>query len=183
MLSGQSGGISKNDGIGVGKMKNNNDNAVAYDSRHDTFQHINNVEKKIRVVMVDLWERAQNHDQSKFESPEKEIFDKFVPLLEEVKFGTPEYSEITAQMKVATNNHNTVNRHHPEHFVDGIKGMNLIDLIEMLCDWKAAGERRSDGDILESIAFCQKRFGYSDELKEILENTANYLWIERKEEE
>lgn len=54
-----------------------------------------------------------------------------------------------------------------------LRGMNLIDLIEMLCDWKAAGERHADGDIARSISHNQKRFHYSDELRQIMENTAN----------
>ena len=53
--------------------------------------------------------------------------------------------------------------------------MNLIDLIEMLCDWKSASLRHNDGDVLKSIKINQKRFGYSDELKTILLNTIDYL--------
>lgn len=53
----------------------------------------------------------------------------------------------------------------------GISGMSLLDLVEMLCDWKAATLRHNDGDIRKSIEINQKRFGYSDELKRILLNT------------
>jgi hypothetical protein len=56
-----------------------------------------------------------------------------------------------------------------------LRGMNLIDLLEMLCDWKAAGERHANGDLLRSIEVNQKRFGYSDELKQILLNTVGSL--------
>jgi hypothetical protein len=41
----------------------------------------------------------------------------------------------------------------------------------MLCDWRAAALRHADGDIWKSIEINQKRFGYSDELKEIFKNT------------
>jgi hypothetical protein len=41
----------------------------------------------------------------------------------------------------------------------------------MLCDWKAATLRHDDGDIRRSIEINQERFGYSDELKQILINT------------
>ncbi len=60
------------------------------------------------------------------------------------------------------------NSHHPEFYENGIKGMNLIDLVEMLCDWKAATLRHINGDLLKSIEQNQKRFNYSDELKQIL---------------
>lgn len=29
--------------------------------------------------------------------------------------------------------------------------MNLIDIVEMFCDWKAASERQLDGNLLKSI--------------------------------
>jgi len=44
-------------------------------------------------------------------------------------------------MKPAIEHHYKNNRHHPEHFNNGIDEMNLVDLIELLCDWKAASER------------------------------------------
>ena len=53
----------------------------------------------------------------------------------------------------------------------GLEGMNLLDLIEMLCDWKAATLRHNDGDMLKSLEINAKRFGYSDELKQIFKNT------------
>lgn len=67
------------------------------------------------------------------------------------------------------------NSHHPEFYENGICGMNLLDLVEMLCDWKAATLRHNDGDIRRSIEINQKRFGYSDELKQILLNTLQFI--------
>lgn len=57
----------------------------------------------------------------------------------------------------------------------GLRGMSLLDLIEMLCDWKAATLRHNDGDIRKSIEINQKRFGYSDELKAIFLNTLGVI--------
>ena len=74
-------------------------------------------------------------------------------------------------MKPALEHHYKENRHHPEHFENGIKGMTLIDLVEMISDWKAASERHNNGDIIKSIEINQKRFGYSDDIKQILLNT------------
>jgi hypothetical protein len=48
-------------------------------------------------------------------------------------------------------------------------------VVEMLCDWLAATKRHADGDIRKSIAFNQKRFGYTDELKSIFLNTLPLL--------
>ena len=54
--------------------------------------------------------------------------------------------------------------------------MNLVDLIEMLCDWKAATMRHNDGDIMKSIEINQERFGYGDEIKQIMINTVKYYF-------
>jgi hypothetical protein len=57
-----------------------------------------------------------------------------------------------------------------------IRSMSILDLIEMVCDWKAAGERHEDGgDLHRSIEVMQERFGYGDELKSILHKTADAL--------
>jgi len=71
--------------------------------------------------------------------------------------------------------HYASNRHHPEPFADGIGGMNLIDLTEMVCDWLAATQRHADGDIRRSIEVNQERFGYGDEVKRLLHNTVDAL--------
>ena len=47
-----------------------------------------------------------------------------------------------------------------------------------LDDWKAAGERHADGSLAKSIELNQKRFGYTDELRAILTNTARAMgWL------
>lgn len=53
--------------------------------------------------------------------------------------------------------------------------MNLLDLIEMLADWKAATERHDDGDLRRSIDQNAERFGYGPETKRRLYLTAAAL--------
>ena len=43
--------------------------------------------------------------------------------------------------------------------------LNLLDLIELFCDWKASTLRHNDGNIKKSIEINQNRFGYDDILK------------------
>jgi len=50
--------------------------------------------------------------------------------------------------------------------------MNLIDIVEMFCDWKAASERQLDGNLLKSIEKNADRFNMDPQLKQILINTA-----------
>ena len=57
----------------------------------------------------------------------------------------------------------------------GVDGMSLLDVIEMLCDWKAAGERHADGSIDRSLKVNRERFKISDQLHAILENTVREL--------
>lgn len=73
------------------------------------------------------------------------------------------------------NHHYASNRHHPEHFSKGVDDMTLVDIVEMLCDWKAASLRQNDGNLLKSIEINAKRFGYDDQLKRIFINTAKLL--------
>lgn len=141
------------------------------DSRIATYEHIQTVQRIMGNVIKDLQQRQMEHDQSKLVSPEVEIFDEYTPKLKNSTYGSEEYKSFLAGMKPALEHHYAKNNHHPEHYADGIKGMSLLDLIEMICDWKAATLRHNDGDIRKSIEINQKRFGYSDELKQIFLNT------------
>jgi hypothetical protein len=145
------------------------------DSAEATKKHIGRVRELLWAVRDNLGGRSAAHDASKLESPEKEVFDEFTPKLAASAYGSEEYWGLLAAMKPALDHHYARNSHHPEHYPDGIKGMSLLDVIEMLCDWKAASERHGGGCILRSIEINQKRFGYSDELKAILLNTAREL--------
>lgn len=59
----------------------------------------------------------------------------------------------------------------------GLHGMTLLDVVEMFCDWQAAVSRHKDGNLMNSIAINQKRFGYSDEVRRILENTVREMGL------
>lgn len=145
------------------------------DSRIDTHQHIQTVRHYLTEVIRDLLDRAMCHDQSKLHAPEVELFDEYTEKLAKVTYGSDEYNGYLAKMKPALDHHYANNRHHPEHYVNGVKDMTLIDLVEMLVDWKAASLRHNDGNVLKSVSHNQGRFGFSDELKQILLNTVNYL--------
>jgi hypothetical protein len=145
------------------------------DSRPATKEHIWEVQRLLMRVTRDLFRRADKHDASKLVSPEVEIFDEFTPKLAGSTYGSDEYKGFLAGMKVGLDHHYAANDHHPEHFPGGIGDMSLVQLVEMLCDWKAATLRHKDGDIRKSIEQNQQRFGYSDELKRILLNTLPLL--------
>lgn len=89
---------------------------TAYDSRKDTKEHIGEVRKLLAAVIKDLDQRMYDHDLSKLESPEKEIFDEFTPKLKATTYGSDEYKSFLAQMKIGLDHHYAANSHHPEHY-------------------------------------------------------------------
>ena len=138
----------------------------------DTMKHIETVRRFILICIEELTNRAVEHDALKLTSPEVEIFTEYTPKLANTTYGSDEYKEYLKEMNVALKHHYENYRHHPEHFENGINDMTLIDILEMLCDWKAATLRHDAGDLLTSIEINAKRFGYDDQLKQIFINTA-----------
>lgn len=145
------------------------------DSRLETYAHILQVQHFLNKMIIELTRRAEVHDKSKLETPEKEFFDKYTHLLKDSTYGSEEYFKILQELKPALDHHYKNNSHHPEHYENGIKGMNILDILEMLCDWKAAGMRHANGNIVESIEKNSKRFNYSDDLKQIFLNSVDLL--------
>jgi hypothetical protein len=141
----------------------------------ETKEHIAKVKGYMDTVADAIKFRGELHDASKLNSPELEIFMEYTPKLKNSTYGSPEYNQFLKEMKVALDHHYANNRHHPEWHKKGIMGMNLIDLIEMICDWKAASERHANGDIIDSIKKNQIRFNLSEELTQILINTVGVL--------
>ena len=141
----------------------------------ETMKHIMLVRRYITYVTDELEVRSIEHDKLKMENPELEIFKEYTPKLKKSTYGSEEYKGFLKEMNVALKHHYENYRHHPEHFKKGINDMNLIDIIEMICDWKAASQRHDDGDIMKSVEINQNRFKYDDQLKQILINTVDYL--------
>lgn len=149
------------------------------DSRFKTLRHIETVRNFLNVCIIELLTRAEQHDQSKLEAPEKDGFDEITEKLRGSTYGSAEYHGFLKQLEPVLKHHYANNRHHPEHFENGITDMTLIDLLEMLVDWKSSGLRHDDGDIFKSIEINRKRFCIGEDLAKILINTAK--WINSKE--
>lgn len=150
-----------------------------YDSTEDTLAHIDRVRTLLGLCREELLKRATFHDLSKLEEPEKSAFDIATPKLKSLTYGSDEYKASLMELQVALDHHYANNRHHPEHFLRGVKDMSVFDILEMLMDWKAAGERHADGDIFKSININITRFGIGDQLAEILMNTAADMFTQK----
>jgi hypothetical protein len=139
----------------------------------ETHKHVRAVSKNINIFIKDLIDRAEVHDDSKFEEPEFSIFAENTHKLAGVEYGSPEYKEMMEEIKPAIEHHCARNRHHPEFHKDGIDGMDLMDLVELICDWQAATKRNKNGNIRKSLEVNVKRHKISPQLRKILENTVD----------
>ena len=144
-------------------------------ARFQTMRHIETVRNYLSVCIRELLTRQEQHDQSKLEPPEVEAYDAMTHQLRDITYGSDEYRRILREQKPAIAHHYAHNRHHPEYHANGYRDMTLIDLLETLCDWRAASLRDADGDIYRSLDINHQRFGYSDELHQILKNTVDWL--------
>ncbi len=150
-----------------------------YDSRPETWEHIHVVQGYMHEVVADLMERAWRHDQAKLVSPEVEVFDRVTPKLRGLTYGSDDYKATLAEMGKGLLHHYNENDHHPEHGDGTLGWMSLVQLMELLCDWKAATLRHDDGDLRRSIKQNAMRFGYGDEIENMLLNTAQaFGWLD-----
>ena len=145
---------------------------MAYDSTVDAKKHIAAIQRLFNnVIIPELEKRKESHDESKFKSPERETYDKYIPMLKETKYGSDEYYEVRKKMEQeGLKHHYEVNRHHTVHFPDGINGMTLIDVVEMFCDWYAAS-LNSDTGFKSGLKNNKNKFHMSEQLYQIFLNT------------
>lgn len=141
----------------------------------DTHAHVQRVGELMMKAVSNLQDRAIHHDASKFGEQE---FDSFVVVTHKLKgltYGSDEYRAELKNLDDALTHHYQLNSHHPEHYTHGIEDMTLLDILEMLCDWKAASERHADGSLVESLIKNRTRFGMSANFTALLARTAHEL--------
>jgi len=131
---------------------------------YETVKHKWHVHRFIWKTCVALLKRSFVHDLSKFSSAEAELFADVTAQLSNTSYGSDDYYKQLKRLKPALDHHYQHNTHHPEHFEGGLPEMEILDVIEMLCDWKAASLRHNDGDVESSIEHNKSRFGYTEGL-------------------
>jgi len=140
-----------------------------------TKQHIKVVAFLCNKLAAEIISRGPLHDASKLEQDEWPHFERETPLLKTMVFGSDEYKESLLRLKPALDHHYSSNRHHPEHFENGIEGMTLVDVVEMFCDWVAASRRGKDGDPIKGIGIAAKRFNMPPMLEQVFKNTVKHI--------
>lgn len=139
-----------------------------YDSTQDTINHIKLVQEYLSVFIGILEARGRLHDKSKLEEPEKTMYDKWIPRLKTLEFGSEEYKNTLVAMQDGLKHHYENNDHHPEYSSSGVYNMSLFSLTEMLADWLASSAR-SGKPVDLKILF--ERFDIRDQLANIIRNT------------
>ena len=141
-----------------------------------TREHIQDVNTLLIEAAQELLERAVKHDASKLQPVEHEKFSMAAARFKEPgnEFGTKGYEETKEWLGSALQHHYEHNSHHPEHYDDGVLGMNLFDLLEMLLDWRAAAAARSASGELD-LDKSQEMHKIPDDVMRLLRNTAAFL--------
>lgn len=120
-----------------------------------------------------LW-RGVIHDLSKYRDEEAVGFSLNLKRLNSVKYSSAEYQVMIKErgsLAKAVDHHHRVNRHHPEYHRDGIRDMDMFDIVEMLCDWVASARASKHGNVFASIKSGEYRFDMPPELSLIFKNT------------
>jgi len=123
----------------------------------------------IRICFV-LLKRGLLHDLSKYSSRESASFRDWTIAIQNVAYDSDEYEQIATQFAKDCQIHYSANKHHPQYWPNGIDDMSPIDLIEMLCDWKA--KSRNGKGIIRSIDINSERFNYDETFKNGLARAA-----------
>lgn len=143
----------------------------------EELKHKEKVSEAILLVSNEINKRTIKHDTSKItDDLERDYYSTFKDLLERTPYGSEEYKALLIQMQPALDSHYRNNPHHPEHFKEqGVTGMTLVDLVEMACDWAIEMMYDDEYKIKENLLQNQTRYGLSDDITKILENTIKLI--------
>ena len=137
-----------------------------------TRKHMQRVAHLLGDAAIEFVKRGQRHDLSKLEPVEMEPLQRMQDLIDaegQAPYGSDEYKRRTAMLGDMTKHHYAANSHHPEHYENGVDGMDLYDVLEMVLDWKAASERGEESVV--NISASVARFNISPQLESIIRNT------------
>jgi len=138
-------------------------------------KHKKSVRDKLLFLSEELRKRAEEHDNSKLQFPEIEWL---IEMDKEPRcqYGTKEYYEKMNRWKKFFVHHYTQNKHHPDHYSNGIDDMDLVDITEFLVDVVSYYEVLQAHDGEKVLDDQEKRFQISGQLRNVLSNTLiNYF--------
>lgn len=137
--------------------------------------HIVAVRVYMMQIVQNLQRRLLEHDSSKLVEPERSAYEGLDEHLEGLEYGTEAYRQgIKEYLGSALKHHHAHNSHHPEHYPNGIMGMSLFDLLEMLADLRAVCDDK--GKSVIDLEVNKRIHNISDDVYQILLNTIKELW-------
>ena len=142
-------------------------------------KHIAHVQDCFRSIINHLSIRAHFHDMSKLMDDEFNGFIHFERLDPNLEYGSPAYKEafkeIEHHVQEAIKLHHSRNDHHPEYH-DNVQSMNFLQILEMVCDWKAACQSYSDsGSFRRSVEIGKQKYDFSKEQLWLIDQVADLL--------
>lgn len=139
------------------------------------YEHQQQVGGVMLKVISELMTRALTHDSSKFTT--QQLKDNLITLPDKWKiqaaghgYHSPQQKEHRQKFAPEIDRHRSAHPHHPEHFGNDVNKMDLIDLLEMLCDWYVSAP-----DIDQSIGENSGDYNIDPHIRQLLENTASRL--------
>ena len=126
----------------------------------DILKHKEKVKRRLLFLSEELKNRAESHDNSKLKDPEIKYH-----------YNTPEYFDKMKRWQKFFNHHYENNRHHPNHFMNGVLDMTLTDICEYLVDIISYYDEMHVNDAIDTVEKQQGRFGLDSQLAQILTNT------------
>jgi hypothetical protein len=145
----------------------------------ETILHVSEVSENLETIASELRKRGVAHDRTKFHALEFDAFVSTREMFKKASYGTPEYQACVDAVRPAVDHHHENNRHHTGFHPNGVNDMTLIDLAEMIADWKAAERRSPDRKLNDTLAYAFNKYGVGEQLGKILRNTLAALgWTE-----
>jgi len=145
---------------------------------NEILTHRAEVQKNLAIIRAELEQRGIMHDISKFEDVEFDAFVTTRPKFKKANYGSKEYKECEEQIKPALDHHYSTNRHHIKYHPHGFEDMNLLDILEMLADWKAASKRSPNLSFKDSLKIAFKKYEIPKNMQRHIIKTLEYLnWL------
>ena len=134
--------------------------------------HIAEFQQAIDTLTEKLKQRAKAHDASKLKEPELTQYTEAEEKLENFKPGSKSYLTFARKEDIILSKHYSKNPHHVEHFKNGFNDMTILDLVDVLTDWRLDC---GDEDWNKFVDDRKDYYKMSDQLVDIFKNSKDVL--------
>ena len=130
---------------------------MTYDSTEDTTKHIKRVLELCFTICSEIMKRGFEHDKSKLDKVEKDLFDEMSPKLKGCTYGSEEYKQFLKDLAPALEHHYKHNPHHPDFAllnekwksIQNFEGVYEVSSLGRVKSVNKIVERAKQGDFLK----------------------------------